>query len=148
MGTLVHGNDLEKFIDYIKGRYECTETKYIHLTRQNKIRQAISMLKHNQLQHIPKVCYNKEEITRYILFSCYQDHLWVEFFKSHGIQPLEISYEQLDRFPRKTLKKVSQFIGIYFNFDSEKFVQTQNTGRLRNAETEEFLMRYLSKWGS
>lgn len=45
---------------------------------------------------------------------------------------------------RKLLAECTAF-GIYFDFDSEKFVQTQNTGKLRNAETEKFLMKYLSE---
>lgn len=146
IGTIVHGRYLSKFLKYIRNNgYNITsETKFIHLTRHDKIRQAISKLKFNQSYEADgEFAYDKKRISENILRFCSEEHIWIEFFKSHSIRPLHISYEELDRFPRATLEKIVVDLGTQLkNFD--KLTEIQNSGKLSNEDSETWVERYLN----
>ena len=147
IGAIVHGRYLSPFLEHIRNNgYNITsETKFIHLTRVDKIRQAISKLKLNQSRDTPgKFTYDKKQITKNILGFCREEHSWMEFFKSHSIRPLHISYEALDRCPQATLEKVVRHLGTRLNI-SDKFNEIKNTGRMSNEDSEAWVDKYLNE---
>jgi len=100
---------------------------FIHLTRLDKVAQAISLLKAEQtgLWHIAAdgtelerlsepqlptydaVALNKrvEEVTKY-------DHCWVTWFRDEKIHPFRITYEELSSDPTGTLVRILTHLGI------------------------------------
>ena len=144
IGACVHGCYLPAFSDYIaRNGYRITErTKHVHLTRLDKIRQAISELK---ARHGDQV-FDNDQIFKYIEYFCCQEHLWMEYFKSNTISPLYICYEQLDREPVPTLKKIADYLGTqYETVLPTGFDEIRSTGRRSNNQSEEWVHMFLSE---
>lgn len=115
------GNDLER----IQAAFG--QTLFIHLTRGDKLEQAISIVKAMQtglwhksadgseLQRLsaPKhPHYDAREIGRQIDELKAQDLAWLDWFKQQELHPLRISYEQLSGDPGATLGTVLSTLGL------------------------------------
>ena len=102
-------------------------TRYIHLTRQDKVAQAISRLKAEQsgLWHIhadgserervkPRqaAIYDPQILAKQV--AAYEEHdaAWVRWFAQQNIQPLPITYEALAANPQTILASVLSTIGL------------------------------------
>ena len=114
-------NDAQRF------RAAFGRTLFIHLTRQDKIEQAISYMKAEQtgLWHMapdgtelerlapPRhPAYNADQIQKYYdQFTTY-DRDWQSWFDAEDIEPVRISYETLSADPLDTLRKVLDHLGL------------------------------------
>jgi LPS sulfotransferase NodH len=110
-------------------RFECAfgNVLYIHLTRENKLSQAISLVRAEQsgLWHIapdgteierlglpqdPK--YDFKLIQRKLTKLEAHDAAWSEWFDQQGITPLRVEYEILSEAPAGTLIRICEALGV------------------------------------
>ena len=102
-------------------------TLYIHLSREDKIRQAVSYVRAMQsgLWHIApdgtelerlsapgKLKYDADEIHKRVEEMTAYDQSWKQWFASQQIKPLQISYESLSGNPIETLGCVLDELGL------------------------------------
>lgn len=102
-------------------------TLFIHLTRHNKIEQAVSHLKAEQsglwhkssngqelerLSPAQELRYDPIEINRLIAEMTQNDIDWHTWFNSQGIEPLRLSYENLSNTPKSALSKILQALDL------------------------------------
>jgi trehalose 2-sulfotransferase len=101
--------------------------RYIHLSRQDKVAQAISLLKAEQsgLWHraadgterersappAPLV-YDADRLASLVRVLETGDAAWNAWFARHGIQPLRLTYEALAATPRAALAQVLSALGL------------------------------------
>jgi trehalose 2-sulfotransferase len=110
-------------------RFECAfgNVLYIHLTRENKLAQAVSLAKAEQsgLWHIapdgteierlglpqdPE--YDFKLIKRKLTKLEAHDAAWIEWFEQQGITPLRVEYEILSEDPTGTLIQIYEALGV------------------------------------
>ena len=99
--------------------------KFIWISRQDKVRQAISMVRAkltdvfsaqqeveglNKLSHLPEYDYSaiKSEVRRIIS----RNAAWGEFFHSAEVRPLRVVYEELCADPQRELGRVMRYLGL------------------------------------
>ena len=116
-------------IGTVKKRIESAfgRTAFIHLTRINKIEQAVSWVKADQtgLWHITadgqeleriapptKLAYDPEAIAKHKQTVEELDQNWQNWFMKEDIDPLRITYEDLSVDPTKTLREILNFLGL------------------------------------
>lgn len=102
-------------------------TLYIHLTRPNKLDQAISRVKAGQsglwhraadgselerLSPHRDPFYDAEEIERHLNDLTEMDAAWARWFKKQTLNPLRITYESLSANPAGVLAKVLGALGL------------------------------------
>ena len=100
---------------------------YIHLTRGDKIAQAVSLLKATQtgLWHAapdgteiertapPKQpTYDATLIAQHVAELCADDAAWGDWFERENIQPLHLTYEDLAQDPQGTLTDILRRLGL------------------------------------
>jgi len=100
---------------------------YIHLSRRNKIRQAISdwraigtgifHIRKNsqngiQRRHGTKLPYDYPRIKRHVIDFVKGDEGWKTFFKANNIHPLEIVYEDLVKHPEEEVTRVLDYLSV------------------------------------
>ena len=100
---------------------------FIHLTRTDKVAQAVSRVRAMQsgLWHVAadgtareriepagRAGYDRTEIGRYVEQLEAQDRGWDDWFRSNGIVPLRLTYEALSHDPRNVLATVLSALGI------------------------------------
>lgn len=103
------------------------KTLFIHLTRSNKLEQAISLVKANQtgLWHMrsdgtelerlsePKdPVYDADEIARNLAQLTAFDLDWNAWFQTEGIDPMQVSYDQLSADPKAVLSSILDRLGL------------------------------------
>ncbi len=111
------------------GRFEAAfgKTLFIHLTREDKLAQAVSLVRATQSglwhraadgtelerQHAPRdPVYDRKEISRQIdILSAYERE-WFEWFASQGIDPLRLTYDQLAADPEAVLVAIFDTLGL------------------------------------
>ena len=96
----------------------CPDVKFIHLTRLNKLQQAISNVRaHNIGRHLDATGdtpedYSNEDILEMMNFFNFRESLAQDFFKKNNIEPLYITYEELCNDKIKVARRVLQFLEI------------------------------------
>lgn len=99
---------------------------YIHLSRQDKLAEAVSYLRAEQsglwhaqpdgiaLEQLPPTAppgYDAAAITRHMADLTASDRRWDAWFAAQNITPLRLSYEGLAAHPRQTLADVLTYLG-------------------------------------
>lgn len=127
---------------------------YIHLSRQDKVAQAISLLTARQtgLWHRSAdgaelertaphrdAVYDADAIREQVGQLEAQDAAWSGWFVSHGIAPLRLTYEDLARDPQAGLRKV--LTGLGADAGRESGIRPK-TARLADGRTEEWATRF------
>lgn len=121
------------------------DATWIHVTRNDKFRQAISLwrAKVSDRWHVrdgspePDIAYDFEAIDRASRAICLQDRLWDDFFVVAGITPLRLIYEQVEA-DRGLLAPVLGVFGL-------SLVETEVKLRKQADEaSERHLERYLA----
>ena len=98
--------------------------KYIHVTRQDKVRQAISLWKAIQTRQwrldvgarvtgqfrVP--VFDFEAINHLRSQLTAEDLAWASFFRTTGIQPLVLRYEEFGSDPADALAKTAELLGL------------------------------------
>lgn len=141
-------SDLER-IEAAFGR-----TLFVHLTRLDKVEQAVSLVKAEQtgLWHAapdgtelertsPPTApvYNAGEIrTWYERFAAY-DRDWIAWFARQGIEPLRITYEALSADPLESLRKILSRLGL--NCDAASGV-TPGVAKLADVTNQHWAERF------
>jgi LPS sulfotransferase NodH len=100
---------------------------YLHLTRADKVAQAVSLLKAKEsgLWHLNadgtdfervgaprEPAYDFEAIHRDVIALTRADEAWTEWFDRHQIGPVRISYEALADHPAETLIDICRTLGV------------------------------------
>lgn len=102
-------------------------TLFIYLTRENKLEQAISLVKAEQTGLWHKAANGEElerssaprepfydpiEISRQIGELTRLDADWQLWFEREGVRPLRVSYDDLSRSPLGTLSRIVEMLGL------------------------------------
>ncbi len=114
-------------------------TLFIHLSRQDKLAQAVSLVRAQQtgLWHVAAdgserertapaqaPVFDAEQITQARNMLTAADAGWFSFFEERGIQPLHLTYERLAADPQATLADVLAALGCNHNVAARVCVQT------------------------
>jgi len=116
-----HSSDLGRF------RAAFGETLFIHLSRANKLEQAVSYVKASQtglwhmapdgtelerLSEPQEPVYDAEEIASQLKSLRAQDKAWEEWFVQENISPLRILYDDLSADPIAVLVRILEALGL------------------------------------
>lgn len=97
------------------------QPKYIYITREDKIKQAVSMARAFQTGRHYSFQKTKDVMPlQYIaghIRSCLEEiekesEIWEDYFTRNGINPLRVTYEELDSNSKKTVVNVLEYIGV------------------------------------
>jgi len=129
-------------------------TLYIHLSRQDKLAQAISLIRAEQsgLWHRaadgterertapPQTpVYDADRISEVLNDLKNDDAAWTAFFSTRGINPLRLTYEMLTATPKEALAGILSALGQDPKASERMLVQTS---KLANADSLEWADRY------
>ena len=121
----------------------------IYLTRNDFIKQAISLYKavssgyyHTTQKNKQEIAipYDNEQIKHWILHLLRQEFFWEQFFKQNGLQPLRVTYEQLVEDPNKSVRQILLHIGVEID-DFNLPLQTQHQ-KVSNQKSEEMYEQF------
>jgi trehalose 2-sulfotransferase len=131
---------------------------HIHLTRQDKVAQAVSRLRAEQsgLWHIASdgsererlkqgqvPTYDAQAISKYLTVLEAHDAAWESWFKRHGIQPVRLTYETLSVDPQLALKTVLSALDLD---PSIAATVKPKTARMASDESNEWVGRFRSEY--
>jgi LPS sulfotransferase NodH len=162
-GFRIESSDVERLVSRLResGEFESdlTERKLLHtafpglrciqLTREDKLRQAISRARAMQTnlwvpgkEHnvIAEATFDPELIEQCLASAARAEELWADFFQRNDLDPLAITYEQLCADYPGTVNRVFGFLHIRppRRFD----LGSPRTVRQADALTEEWVERY------
>ena len=99
----------------------CPNFKSIYLTRNDFIKQGISLYKavtstyyhaNQDIKEVKNVDYDSSKIKYWILHILHQEFFWEKLFKKNRLQPLRITYEKLVENPELCVKDILSHIGV------------------------------------
>ncbi len=129
-------------------------TKYVHLSRQDKLAQAVSLYKarHSGLWHIATdgterertmphraAIYDRARLAECVAELRGHDTAWTRWFGAQNIEPTEITYEALAAEPSAVLTKLLSRLGLN---PADAAVVKPETGKLSNSESVDWIERY------
>ena len=132
-------------------------TLFIHLTRQNKLDQAVSYVKARQsgLWHLaadgtelerlsePKEPrYDSASIAAQLALFEQMEAEWNAWFHREGITPLRITYDELAAVPCRTLSRILKTLGLAYPQRNEI---TPPTAKMADATNKDWVERFLSE---
>jgi LPS sulfotransferase NodH len=127
---------------------------YVHLSRENKVAQAVSLLKARQtgLWHIAsdgselertaphrEAAYDPAIISTLVDELTLQDDSWREWFVTHGIEPVQLTYESLSQDPQAGLRAVLSGLGVDTPLASTIVPQT---AKLADKQSENWITQF------
>jgi len=127
---------------------------YVHLSREDKVAQAVSLLKATQtgLWHIGSdgselvrtaphrvATYDRAIIRTLVDELTAQDDAWREWFAAHGIEPVRLTYEVLSQDPQSSLRAVLQGLGVDA---SQASIIVPRTGKLADPQSDDWIARF------
>jgi LPS sulfotransferase NodH len=127
--------------------------KYIWLTRRDKVRQSVSLMRavqsgiwhtfeDDKAERQPVL--SEEFLDRALQSLVLQDSAWQEFFVEAGVTPLTLVYEDLVRSPEKAIQRICDYVEIplqkNWTIDQEK-----TSRKLADATSEQFIQSYRDK---
>lgn len=142
-----------------KSRMEAAfgKTLFIHLTRENKLDQAISYVKAKQsglwhrapdgtelerLSEPRELAYDAKAIAEQLDASLKMDVEWEEWFKDERIEPMRVTYDELSSDPHTTLSRILISLGA----DPKPFAaDTLPVAKLADATNQEWAAQYRSE---
>lgn len=129
-------------------------TLYVHLTRKNKLDQAISYVKAKQsgLWHMapdgteierlsePKEpVYDAAAIAAQLEVSERMEAEWRDWFREEGVKPLTVTYDELSTAPYATLLRALNALGVDYEHGAEL---APPTAKLADATSREWAQRF------
>ncbi|MBX2867193.1 MAG: Stf0 sulfotransferase family protein [Acidiferrobacterales bacterium] len=145
-----NANDREVFYSVFEA------THYIHLSRDDKIAQAVSLCKAEQtglwhrnpdgsererLKKGDAPVYGFKALSRYFKLLEQQDSMWIDWFAQQGIHPVTVTYEELSENPQPTLEKILYAL----NLDpSAAEIAKPMTAKMSDSESVKWKMQFLS----
>lgn len=133
---------------------------YIHVSRRDKVAQAISLLKAEQsgLWHVGAdgadrqrigpggpVAYDADRIATFVAELERDDAAWNAFFDRHGLEPVRVAYEDLASSPRTEVRTLLLTLGRPPELADHL---TARTSRMADAETERWAERFRTPPGA
>ncbi len=133
------------------------EVLYIHLQREDKLAQAVSLVKAQQtgLWHIAPdgteverltppadPVYDFDRITRQLEELEAYDAAWADWFGTNAIDPLTVGYESLAAAPQEQLARICARLGV----PAPEDVKT-NLGKLADAVSRDWIDRFRKEVG-
>ena len=123
------------------------QNNWLFLWREDQLEQSISWTRAratnqwSSTQRAENVAvYDGPELRRRFLMTLERNQRWVEFFERHGITPFELTYEQVQADPMRSIDEILAWMGeAHANPVS---IQTRDLKVQRNAETEEWIARF------
>lgn len=130
------------------------EILYLHLTRADKVAQAVSLVKaeqsglwhlntdgteHERLATPQEPAYDFKSIHRKVIALARADDAWGDWFDCHQVRPLRISYEAFADHPAETLIDVCRRLGAE---PPEAGTITPTLAKLSDAVSLEWIRRY------
>lgn len=130
------------------------QTLYIHLSRADKVAQAVSLIRAQQsgLWHmgsdgtvleggdvLQPVAYDADRIGRIVRELEEDDACWADFFSSRRIDPLRLSYETMSADPRLALSKMLSALGREPELARTVRIRT---ARLADTTSRDWIARY------
>ena len=127
---------------------------YIHLSRNDKIAQAISLVRAEQsgLWHVgadgterervkpgQPPSYDASRLSRYVAKLTADDAAWARWFAAQGIQPVRVGYEALAAHPHATLATVLSALDLDPTLASGL---QPRTAKLADGESREWVVRF------
>lgn len=126
-------------------------TLFVYLYRRDVVAQAVSRAKSEQTNvwHITsesaqscqknaEVHYNKELIESFVHESVQHNEAWNQWFSRIKIEPLRLTYEELDQDNAGATRRVLDYLGLK---QSASRIEAANT-RMADATSEEWVKRY------
>ncbi len=129
-------------------------TRYVHLSREDKVAQAASLLKADQtgLWHAeadgsereriapPRAAvYDAERIAGYVAELQADDAAWGRWFAANRIEPVRITYERLSREPRVVVAELLSALGL----DPKRAKGlAPRTSRLADSDSRNWIARF------
>lgn len=121
--------------------------RYIFIRRQQKVRQAISLVKAEQTQQfaldqgdtLKDASYNYEAIRDQFYRLIDEEEAWERHFWEHGIKPFVIWYENLNIDYESVLLEIFEYLGV--NLKKEDIVPP-NLRKMSDQTTEEWVVRF------
>ncbi len=124
--------------------------KYIYLTRKDKVRQAISLLKAEQTgiwrmenganrESSRDPVFDLNYISKFMVELKRQERSWEKFFRKNKISPLRLEYEEYIKDTRETLVKILKHLEMPI---PEKLAVTTNLLKQSDALSEEWVRKY------
>ena len=132
------------------------ETLFIHLTRSNKLEQAISFVKATQvgLWHLApdgtelerlsaprEPVYDADEIARNLVELTAQDNDWENWFARENIEPLRVTYDELSADYTEVLVRILDQLGL--DREAAKGISPAIT-KLADATNQDWKERFLA----
>lgn len=132
-------------------------TLFVHLTRENKLDQAISYVRAEQsgLWHMapdgtelerlsePRPpSYDSDAIAAQLALMEHMDTGWEEWFAAEHIKPLRVTYGELSAAPYSTLRRVLGALGLTYEARDET---TPPVAKLADATNQEWAERFRSE---
>lgn len=129
-------------------------TLFVHLTRENKLDQAISYVKAKQsglwhkapdgtelerLSEPKELVYDAAAIAAQLELSDQMETQWEAWFEDEKIKPLRITYDELSAAPYATLMRVLQALGLEHEPKAEV---TPPVAKLADATNQEWAERF------
>ena len=123
------------------------DPKYVYLIRQDRLRQAISLVRAVQTSQWRStdsaVCaaqYDAHAISREVQFLEQDKATWEEFFDRNRVAPYRLTYEEFTGLPRRTVAALLSYLG----HDEPLEIALAHTQHRRQADkvTEEWIYRY------
>lgn len=128
------------------------DPKYVYLTRQDRLRQAISLVRAVQTSQWRSMdsatCdaqYDAHAISREVQALEQDEATWEEFFDRNGMTPYRLSYEAFTKRPQRTVAALLSYLG----HDEPVEIAVSYTQHRRQADdlTEAWLHRYQREGG-
>ena len=121
--------------------------KFIAVTRRNVLRQALSASRAVQTNawnayepEQKKPRFNPCAVLKHVVHILGELERWEAFFKSNGIRPLRIVYEDLDADYYNTVERVTSFLGVSGS------IPPPPLKKQADATTEEWVSRFMSSF--
>ncbi len=133
---------------------------YVHVSRQDKVAQAISLLKAEEsgLWHVGAVGsdrqrttpsapigYDADRIAGLLGELEHDDAAWEDFFARHGIAPIRIGYEALAKSPQAEIRKLLVALG---RPEAAADGVTAQTSKMADAESRAWAARFRKDLGA
>jgi len=129
------------------------DPKYVYLTRQDRLRQAISLVRAVQTSQWRSMdaasCapqYDAHAIAREVQSLAQDEDRWEEFFDRNRVTPYRLTYEEFTGLPPRTVAALLSYLG----HDEPLEIALSQTQHRRQADdvTEEWLRRYEREGGT
>jgi LPS sulfotransferase NodH len=137
-------------------RAEFGDVRFVHLRREDTLAQAVSWLRAEQTgvwfeggdgeiaggggdRPAPAPVFVRDDLTRLLRTAAAHDAAWQQWFGAHGVEPLRLTYEQLDADPAGTTTAVLRHLGL--SLPAGRRIAPRHR-RQADALNEEWMRRY------